>query len=85
MDYLLGLVERITYINEENGFSVIKIKAKGFPDLVIVVGNLVSVNVGAISTAALSKFMVLTGGPGTGKSTITLAIIQTGTKSENTG
>lgn len=47
MEYLSGVVERITYVNEENGFYVIKIKSKGFPDLVTVVGNLASVNVGA--------------------------------------
>jgi len=30
MDYLSGVVERITFVNEENGFSVVKIKSKGF-------------------------------------------------------
>ncbi|MFZ5986655.1 MAG: ATP-dependent RecD-like DNA helicase [Bacillota bacterium] len=48
MEYLSGVVERITFINEENGFSVIKIKSKGFSDLVTVVGNMASVNVGAV-------------------------------------
>jgi len=47
MEYLSGVVERITFTNEENGFSVIKIKSKGFVDLVTVVGNLAAVNVGA--------------------------------------
>ena len=47
MEYLGGVVERITYSNEENGFSVIKIKSKGYADLVTVVGNLASVSVGA--------------------------------------
>lgn len=47
MEYLSGVVERITYVNEENGFYVIKIKSGGYPDLVTVVGNLASVNVGA--------------------------------------
>jgi len=47
MEYISGVVERITYVNEENGFSVIKIKSKGFSDLVTVVGNLASVNVGS--------------------------------------
>jgi len=45
---LSGVVERITYHNEENGFAVIKIKSKGFPELVTVVGNLAVVNVGAV-------------------------------------
>ncbi|QNB45638.1 ATP-dependent RecD-like DNA helicase [Thermanaerosceptrum fracticalcis] len=48
MEYLSGVVERITYENEENGFSVIKIKSKGFSDLVTVVGNLAVVNIGSI-------------------------------------
>ena len=48
MEYLIGIVERITYMNEDNGFSVIKIRARGFPDLVTVVGNLAAVNVGAV-------------------------------------
>jgi exodeoxyribonuclease V alpha subunit len=48
MEYLSGVVERITFENEENGFSVIKIKSKGFNDLVTVVGSLAAVNVGSI-------------------------------------
>ncbi len=48
MEYLSGIVERITYTNEENGFSVIKIKSRGFSDLVTVVGSLAAVNVGAV-------------------------------------
>jgi len=47
MEYLSGVVERITFCNEENGFGVIKIKSKGFDELVTVVGSLASVNVGA--------------------------------------
>lgn len=48
MESLSGVVERITYINEENGFSVIKIRSKGFPELVTVVGNMPVVNVGSV-------------------------------------
>ena len=48
MEYLSGVVERITFINEENGFCVIKIKSKGFSELVTVVGNMASVNVGTV-------------------------------------
>lgn len=48
MEVLTGVVERITFTNEENGFSVIKIKSKGFPDLVTVVGDMASVNVGSV-------------------------------------
>ncbi|NLT94435.1 MAG: ATP-dependent RecD-like DNA helicase [Clostridia bacterium] len=48
MESLSGVVERITYLNEENGFSVIKIRSRGFPELVTVVGNMPVVNVGAV-------------------------------------
>ncbi len=48
MKTLTGVVERITFVNEENGFSVIKIKSRGFRELVTVVGNLAAVNVGAV-------------------------------------
>jgi len=30
MDYLSGVVERITFVNEENGFSVVKNKVERF-------------------------------------------------------
>ncbi|MCR4441714.1 MAG: ATP-dependent RecD-like DNA helicase [Peptococcaceae bacterium] len=48
MESLSGVVERITYINEESGFSVIKIRCKGFSELVSVVGNMAAVNVGSV-------------------------------------
>lgn len=47
MDYVNGIVERITFINEETEFSVIKIKSKGFSDLITAVGNMAAVNVGS--------------------------------------
>lgn len=48
MEALSGVVERITYVNEENGFCVIKIKSMGFPELVTVVGNMAAVSVGTV-------------------------------------
>ena len=48
MEDISGVVERITFENEDNGFSVIKIKSKGYADLVTVVGSLAAVNVGSI-------------------------------------
>jgi len=39
---LQGLVERITFTSEEDGYSVIKVRAPGHRDLVTVVGNFVS-------------------------------------------
>jgi exodeoxyribonuclease V alpha subunit len=40
---LSGLIERVTFHNEENGWAVLKVKAKGHRDLVAVVGLLASV------------------------------------------
>ncbi|MCX8129068.1 MAG: ATP-dependent RecD-like DNA helicase [Clostridia bacterium] len=48
MEFLSGMVERITFENEENGFTVIKIKSRGFQDLVTVVGNMAAVNIGSV-------------------------------------
>lgn len=48
MEYLRCVVERITYQNSENGYSVIKCKAKGYSDLVTVVGNMPEVHVGSV-------------------------------------
>ncbi len=45
-DQLQGSVERITYYNEENGYSVIRLKVAGRSDLVTVVGNLPQVQPG---------------------------------------
>ena len=42
------VVERITYQNPENGYSVLKVKVKGYNDLVTLVGNLLEVPVGSI-------------------------------------
>ena len=42
------VVERITYQNPENGYSVLKVAVKGYDDLVTVVGNLLDVNVGSV-------------------------------------
>ena len=48
MEHLRCVVERITYQNEENGYAVIKCLAKGFNDLVTVVGNMPDVHVGSV-------------------------------------
>lgn len=50
MDRLRCIVERITYQNDQNGYSVIKCKAKGYNDLVTVVGAMPEVHVGAVLT-----------------------------------
>ena len=42
------VVERITYQNPENGYSVLKCRMKNYDDLVTVVGNLLDANVGSV-------------------------------------
>ena len=48
MEHLRCVVERITYQNAQNGYSVIKCRAKGFQDLVTVVGEMPDVHVGSV-------------------------------------
>jgi exodeoxyribonuclease V alpha subunit len=43
---LEGILERITYVNEENAWSVVKLDVPGKKDLVTVVGNLLGVQPG---------------------------------------
>ena len=45
---LEGQIERITYTNEENGFTIARLKVYGRPDLVTVVGNLMAPTPGEI-------------------------------------
>lgn len=45
---LRGVVERITYQNPENGYTVLKCAVKNYNDLVTVIGNLLDVNVGSV-------------------------------------
>jgi exodeoxyribonuclease V alpha subunit len=48
---LSGLIERVTFFNEENGWAVLKVKAKGHRDHVTVLGSLPSVSAGEWVTA----------------------------------
>ena len=43
---LTGSVERVTFHNEDNGFAVLKVKARGKRDLVPVVGHVASISAG---------------------------------------
>jgi exodeoxyribonuclease V alpha subunit len=45
---LQGQIERITYINEENGFTIAKLKVYGQRDLVTIVGSLMAPSPGEI-------------------------------------
>ena len=49
---LAGLVERVTYQNAENGFCVIRVKARGHRDLVTVVGHAAIMSAGQWITAS---------------------------------
>ena len=51
MDGLSGLVERVTFHNEDTGFAVLKVKVKGRRDLVPVVGVVAAVSPGEWITA----------------------------------
>jgi exodeoxyribonuclease V alpha subunit len=48
---LAGLIERVTFFNQENGFAVMKVKVRGHREPVTVVGSLPSVNAGEWLTA----------------------------------
>lgn len=51
VESLSGLIERVTFFNEETGFAVLKVKVKGMRDLVSVVGSLPQVSAGEWLTA----------------------------------
>lgn len=42
------VVERITYQNPENGYTVLRAAVRNYKELVTVVGNLLDVNVGSV-------------------------------------
>jgi hypothetical protein len=45
-EVLAGIVERATFHNEENGFCVLRVKARGHRDLVTVVGHAATISAG---------------------------------------
>lgn len=49
---LAGLVERVTFHNPENGFCVLRLKARGHRDLVTVVGHAAMISTGEWATAS---------------------------------
>ena len=51
-EVLEGLIERVTYHNAENGFCVLRTKARGHRDVVTVVGHAARVAAGEWITAA---------------------------------
>src|ERR1022692_691897 len=51
-EVLAGLVERVTYHNAENGFCVLRAKARGHRDVVTVVGHAAAISAGEWITAS---------------------------------
>jgi exodeoxyribonuclease V alpha subunit len=51
-DVLGGLVERVTFHNAENGFCVLRVKARGHRDLITVVGHAATISAGEWLTAS---------------------------------
>ena len=49
---LAGLVERVTYQNADNGFCVVRVKARSHRDLVTVVGHVPVISAGEWITAS---------------------------------
>ncbi len=48
---LRAVIERITYQNGENGYSILKARVKGYDDLVTLVGNMLDITVGTVLVA----------------------------------
>lgn len=46
IETLTGMVERVTFRNEENGFCILQVKVRGQKDLTTVVGSVPSINLG---------------------------------------
>ena len=51
-EVLAGLVERVTFHNTENGFCVLRAKARGHRDLVTVIGHAATISAGEWITAS---------------------------------
>jgi exodeoxyribonuclease V alpha subunit len=55
-----ALVERVTCQNAENGFCVVRVKARGHRDLVTVVGHAAAISAGEWITASGAHLKFLT-------------------------
>jgi exodeoxyribonuclease V alpha subunit len=51
-EVLAGLVDRVTFHNSENGFYVLRVKARGQRDLITVVGHAAMISVGEFVQAS---------------------------------
>jgi exodeoxyribonuclease V alpha subunit len=46
IEFLAGLVDRVTFHNEQNGFFVLRVKARGQRDLITVLGHAAMISAG---------------------------------------
>ena len=51
-EVLAGLVERVTFHNEENGFCVLRVKARGQRDLITILGHAATISAGEFVQAS---------------------------------
>jgi exodeoxyribonuclease V alpha subunit len=51
-EVLAGLVDRVTFHNAENGFCVLRVKARGLRDLITVLGYAVMISAGEFVQAS---------------------------------
>ena len=51
-EVLAGLVDRVTFHNSENGFCVLRVKARGQRDLITVVGHAAMISAGEFVQAS---------------------------------
>src|SRR5712671_7101573 len=51
-EVLAGLVERVTFHNEENGFCVLRVKARGQRELITVLGHAAMISAGEFIQAS---------------------------------
>ena len=51
-EVLAGLVERVTFHNEENGFCVLRVKARGQRELITVLGHAATISAGEFVQAS---------------------------------
>jgi hypothetical protein len=58
-EVLAGLVERVTFRNPENGFCVLRIKARGHRDLVTIVGHAAMISAGEWLTASGESVIII--------------------------
>jgi hypothetical protein len=50
---LAGLVERVTYHNADNGWTVLRVKVRGHRDLITVVGHVAAISPGEFIQACV--------------------------------